>query len=138
MRQGERLVGKKALTMLNFRLKTRQNKVSHIHTHEQRHRKHVYLRSPRRVGTGHALKGKATLTYKFKLINSNTLQLTNSQTPKLTHKFKFKNSSTQKLTNPKAQTHKLINLKNLQPISSNSKTHQLKNSPTYKLKLKKS
>ena len=72
LRQGERLVGKKALTMLNFRLKTRQNQVFHIHTHGQRHRKHVHLRSPRRAGTGLALKGMTTLTYKFKLINSKT------------------------------------------------------------------
>ena len=84
LRQGERLVDKKALIMLNFRLKTRQNKIFHIHTHGERHGKHVHLRSPRRAGTGLALKGKTTLTYKFKLINSK----------KTTHKIKLKNSST--------------------------------------------
>ena len=39
LRQGERLVGKKALTMLNFRLKTRQNQVFHLHRHGQRTQK---------------------------------------------------------------------------------------------------
>ena len=73
LRQGERLVGKKALRMLNFRLKTRQNQVFHIHTHRQRHRKHVHLRSPGRAVTGHALKVKTTLTYK--LNNSPTYKL---------------------------------------------------------------